>query len=178
MSFIETNGDGSGGIKFIGSDASSVQLEINSNGHTIVKNDLNVNGGIYGNLYTQSSSDSTFSIIDTGLAVSAGVYELFYMGNPNDGGSSVYKGVTTGLIIVSVDFTNPNVVNEIRFVQTSITGGGSSDINLAITPKILQGGSEYDELNYSTSGQTIRIKISGWAGSKGSQGELRLTRRL
>jgi hypothetical protein len=178
MSFIETNGNGSGGIKFIGSDATSVQLEINSNGHTIVKNDLNVNGGIYGNLYTQSSSDATFSIIDTGLPVQAGVYELFYMGNANDGGSAVYRSVTTGLVIVSVDFTNPNVVNEIRFVQTSITGGGSSDINLVITPKILQGGSEYNELNYSTSGQTIRIKISGWAGNKGSDGQLRLTRRL
>jgi hypothetical protein len=178
MSFIETNGNGSGGIKFIGSDATSVQLEINSNGHTIVKNDLNVNGGIYGNLYTQSSSDATFSIIDTGLPVQAGVYELFYMGNANDGGSSVYRSVTTGLVIVSVDFTDPNVVNEIKFVQTSITGGGSSDINLVITPKILQGGSEYNELNYTTSGQTIRIKISGWAGTKGSDGQLRLTRRL
>ena len=148
--------------------------------HTNLEKDLKMSGGggIYGKNYTQTSSDSTFSIIDTGLAVQAGVYEVFYMGNPNDGGSSVYKGVTTGLVIVSVDYTDPNVVNEIRFVQTSITGGGSSDINLVVSAKILQGGSEYNELNYSTSGQTIRIKISGWAGSKGAGAECRITRRL
>ena len=178
MSFIETNGDGSGGIKFIGSNASTVHLEINSNGHTIVKNDLNVEGGIYGKSYTQTSAGSVTSVIDTGIAVEAGVWELFYIGNANNGGSSQYRSITTGLIIITVDYTDPHVVNEIKFEQTSITGGGSSDISLPVAVKILQGGSEYDELNIATSGQTIRLKITGWAGTVGSSGQARITRRL
>ena len=163
-------------IKF--RDGGTSNLEINANGHTVVNNDLNVEGGIYGKSYTQTTAGSTTSIIDTGIEVSAGVWELYYMGNANDGGSAAYRSITTGLIIVSVDFTNPNVVNQISFEQIAIRGGGSSDINLPVAVKILQGGSEYDELNVATSGQTIRVKVTGWAGTVGANGQLRLTRRL
>jgi hypothetical protein len=147
-------------------------------GQVTVSDDLFVDGDIKGKSYTQTSAGSVTSIIDTNIPVEAGVWELFYMGNANDGGSSAYRSITTGLIIISVDYTAPNVVNEIKFEQTSITGGGSSDINLPVAVKILQGGSEYDELNVSTSGQTIRLKITGWAGTVGASGQARITRRL
>jgi len=154
----------------VSDETGAIEIDTSSN--------VTVQGAIYGKSYTQTSSDSTYSIIDTSVAVAPGVYEVFYIGNPNDGGSSAYRAVTTGMIIITVDYSAPNVVNEIRFVQTSITGGGSSDIDLVVSAKILQGGTEYDELNVSTSGQTIRVKISGYAGTKGDSGQLRLTRKL
>ena len=148
--------------------------------HTHLEQDLNMTGGggIYGKNYSQTSAGSTTSVIDTGIAVEAGVWELYYMGNANDGGSAAYRSITIGLIIVAVDYTAPNVVNQISFEQTAIRGGGSSDINLPVAVKILQGGAEYDELNIATSGQTIRVKVTGWAGNIGADATCRITRKL
>ena len=149
-------------------------------GQVTVNSDLFVDGDIKGKSYTQTSAGSTTSIIDTNIPVEAGVWELFYMGNSNSAGSGHYRSVTTGLIIVTVDFDSPNVVNEIKFEQLSITGGGSGNNNLPVAVKILQGGSEYDKLNVATSGQTIRLKITGWNGAAviGTSGQARITRRL
>ena len=80
---------------------------------------------------------------------------------------------------ITVDFTNPNIVTEIRYIEVAKTGGGSSDITLNVDAKILLSGTEYSEINYSDKDSAqIRIKVSNYAGTVGNNQEVRLIRKI
>ena len=97
-------------------------------------------GGIYGKNYSQTSNSGQTSLVDTGIIPIAGIYEIFVIGNPNVGGSGSYRACTNGYLHVTVDFTDPNVVTEIRYIEVAKTGGGSSDISLNVDAKLLLSG--------------------------------------
>ena len=136
-------------------------------------------GGIYGKNYSQTSTSGTTSIVDTGVIPNAGIYEIFVIGNANAGGSGAYRSTTNGYLHITVDFTNPNIVTEIRYIEVAKTGGGSSDITLNVDAKILLSGTEYSEINYSDKDSAqIRIKVSNYAGTVGNNQEVRLIRKI
>ena len=159
------------------------RLEINSSGHTIISKDLNLDGadsGFYGKTYAQTSTDSTTSIVDTGIVpVHGAVYEVFIVGNMNGGGSNVYRSVISGHLYLATEY-NAAVVNEISWQTIGGEGGGSGDTDITVTPKLLHSGTEYTQLPIADMATAqIRLRITPYNASYvGEAQTVRITRRI
>ena len=118
----------------------------------------------YGRAYTTfTDAGGGVAYFDTVATSGAKLYEVSIIANPNSAGSSAYRDLLYGKIIIGTGF-NGAVTDFISYVQENpdprslySSGGGS----LTVVARMVSGGVEYDELATGTS-YTIRIKISGY----------------
>ena len=161
----------------------SEKMRITSAGDVNINNDLNLDGadsGIYGKNYAQTSTDSTTSIVDTGIVpVYGAIYEVYVVGNMNGGGSSAYRSVISGHLYLATDY-NAGVVNDISWQTIGGEGGGSGDTDITVTPKLLHSGTEYTQLPIADMGTAqIRLRITPYNASYvGESQQVRITRRI
>ena len=164
----------SGGQVLIGatSGVSSPAAKLEVNG------DLQVNEGLYGKNYPQTSTLTNTSVVDTGIIPNAGVYEFNVMGNPNSAGSSTYRSIVSGLITISVDFISSVVSLRVATVVLAQQGGGSGNTQLTVNAFLQGNGSAALVKPYSQlATEQIRILVGGYTAAVGGQ-SCRITRKL
>lgn len=135
---------------------------------------------INGKSYPQTSSDATYSIIDTGLRIGdfggGAIFEVFFKGNANPGGFSSYRSTGHYDVLYNRDFSG-GVIDKISVTKLSFGTGGSGSTELTLTAVLWDGSSEHTSVSYDND-LTIRLKISGWLSTKGSGLELYMVRRI
>ena len=139
-------------------------------------------GAIYGKNYSQSGTSGTTSQVDTGIVgtISA-IYDCYVVGNLNAAGSSSYRSVKAGLIMLSTDFNSPNVVTKIGWQTVGHQTGGSGGNEINVVPKLLiPGVGSFTEVNVSIIGTTqIRLEIGAYNSSHVGDGQVvRIIRRI
>jgi hypothetical protein len=146
------------------------RLVISSNGNATFSNSI-ITPSSYGKSYSQTSTNVTVSIVDTGIYFNTAItgfannsiYNLVVSGNPNAGGSNEYRGVYLGYIYVTTgyDFGIGNVVQRIAYTQL-VTGDPLNIGALTITAVFWNGSTESNQQVNGTTNNQIRIKVSGY----------------
>lgn len=115
------------------------------------------------------------SNIDTGIFKStdnigyksASVYDVFVSANPAPGGSSEYRSVCVGKVIVSTGFLAGTIRQFISYVDIASRGGGDVPA-LTTTAVFFDGTTESSNCPNGSLIHQIRLKVSGFSGTAGS----------
>ncbi len=154
------------------------KTRINSSGSL----EMTGGGAIYGKNYSQSGTSGTTSQVDTGIVgTRSAIYECYVVGNLNAGGSSAYRSVKAGLVMLSTDFNAPNVVTKIGWQTLGHGTGGSGGNEINVVPKLLiPGVGSFTEVNQNIIGTAqIRLEIGAYNSSHvGDAQEVRIIRRI
>jgi hypothetical protein len=153
---------GAGSINF--STNSANRMTISSNGVVIV-------GRTLGNNYSQTSTSSTTSIIDTGITYDTGdyggygtgtTYQVVYHGNANNAGSGAYFSQYMGILMVYTGWSGSAVTTYIQYTQLA---SGANVGTLTLTPHFWNGSSQVSSIGVYTTGYQIRLRIDGYNSS-------------
>lgn len=124
---------------------------------------------------TDFSTSGLVSNINTGIFNStdntgyknAAVYDVFITANPSPGGSSAYRSVCVGKVIITTGFSSGTLRQFISYVDIASKGGG--DITpLAVAAVFFDGTSESPNCPDGSLLHQIRLKVSGFSGTAGS----------
>ena len=168
---------------------------VNLNGPSLQVNgsDVITSGAIVKNLsfedlrgkqYTQTSTSSTTSIVDTGInlaSIYAGIYDIYVMGNPNSNGSGSYLDTVWYTLIIGTGWSGSAVttyINSLRMTPVArslYTSGSGQSIDIDVV--IWNGTNETQNIATGTSSQ-IRVKVKNFGGTVGAGMDLRIVRRL
>ena len=124
---------------------------------------------------TDFSTSGLVSNINTGIFNStdnigyknAAVYDVFITANPIPGGSTLYRSVCVGKVIITTGFLSGTLRQFISYVDIASKGGG--DITpLAVAAVFFDGTSESPNCPDGSLLHQIRLKVSGFSGAAGS----------
>jgi hypothetical protein len=159
-------------------------LEIDTSGNSTFAGDVTVNGTLtanttstndLGTAYTTVTTSSTTALINT-VTIPAdeygGVYQVVIMYNPNNAGSSVYRDVKYGRVIISTGYESSAVKKFIHYIEESPAARDLNDSGGAertVEAVFLLSSTESENVAYNAA-PVVRFKISPFDSSGSTVG--------
>jgi len=97
----------------------------------------------------------------------ASVYDVFISANPAPGGSSEYRSVCVGKVIVSTGFLAGSIRQFISYLDVASRGGGDAPA-LTASAVFFDGTTESANCPNGSLTHQIRLKVSGFSGTAGA----------